>query len=344
MPNARIEFPQSTALAKILKFGIELDYYLQHDRLIIELPDKVFCGPFAMLFIATKLRMLKKRAANLEIIFNNIEPHEYLAHMGFFSMCGLKFGRETGEAWGSQNYLPITKLTRDEFYEEDVDKYEELPDLIQRHVDRLSEVVSRDSNHKGAMFDVLSYSIREIFRNVFEHSESDSLFYCTQYWPKSDKVEFSVADLGIGIKRGLGLNPNFRFDTDKESLEYALLPSVSGKTHLPRVSENWFNSGYGLYMTNRLARNGGNFVIASGSSAIHLTQKTKNNYVTSFPGTILRVNLNVPEISDVKKRLSEFRKDGAKIAKQISGSGNRPPSAMSLLLRRDYQPKSTGFQ
>src|SRR3712207_4279572 len=109
------------------------------------------------------------------------------------------------------------------------------------------------------MFDVLSYSIREIFRNVFEHSGAESLHFCAQYWPTSNRVEFSVADFGIGIRKALALNPNFRFATDKQAIEWSLLPSVSGRTHLPRVSSVWYNSGYGLYMTSRFARNGGNF-------------------------------------------------------------------------------------
>ena len=90
-------------------------------------------------------------------------------------------------------------------------------------------------------------------------------------------------------------------------------------------------------MTNRLARNGGNFLLASGKTAVHLSRKTKGNYETSFPGTALRFNLDVNEIGSVQERLAQFRKEGAEMAKTISGTGNRPPSAMSLLLRRDYE-------
>lgn len=63
------------------------------------------------------------------------------------------------------------------------------------------------------------------------------------------------------------------------------------------------------------------------------------NYVTSFPGTALRVSLDVHKIGDVQTRLAEFKTDGAKIAATIKGSGNRPPSAMSLLFKRDYQDR-----
>lgn len=251
-------------------------------------------------------------------------------------MAGFGYGREIGDADGHGDYIPITKLSYQDLMRSPDDKYEETGDLVQRVADEVASVIARDRPLHREIQDVLSYSIREVMRNVFEHSESDSLYYCAQYWPRSNKVEFALADFGVGIRRGLGANPNFRFKTDKEAIEYSLLPSVSGKTHLPRRSSTWFNSGYGLYMTNRLARNGGNFAISSGSSAIHLSQKTKTNFITSFPGTALRFNMDVNKVGDVQARLSEFRKEGALIARDIAGSGNRPPSAMSLLLRRDF--------
>lgn len=337
MPVATLDLPGSQ-LAETLRFAKELDYYSNHDRLIINIKPKMFFSPFSMLFLAAKIKKFTQKCPGTTLIFNGWDLCPYLSHMGFFDMCGFVHGKDVGAAWGSANYLPITRITRDSFYVENVDKYEELPDLIQRHVDEVSRILVRNNPDSKNIFDVLSYSIREMFRNVFEHSESDSLLFCAQYWPKSNKVEFSVVDFGVGIRKGLATNPNFRFKTDKEAIEYSLLPSVSGKTHERRVSSNWFNSGYGLYMTNRLARNGGSFVIASGDSAIHMTKKTKYNYQTSFAGTALRVNLNVDEIGGVQARLNEFRKDGQVIASKISGSGNRPPSAMSLLLRRDYQP------
>ncbi|MGA0541443.1 hypothetical protein [Neotabrizicola sp. VNH66] len=290
-----------------------------------------------MLFLGKKIAHLKTKCPHLKVIFNGWEHHPYASHMGFFDLCGFVHGKTIGQAWGSKQYLPITRLKKEELYEKDFDKYEEMQDLVQRRVDRISEVVTRDPERRSVFFDALSFSIREVFRNVFEHGETDELYYCAQYWPKSDKVEFAVGDAGIGIRTSLGQNPNFRFNSDKAALEAALLPSVSGKTHQPRRSENWFNSGYGLYMINRLARNGGSFVIASGESAICLTPRTKTNFTTSFNGTILRVSFRVSEIGDVQKRLAEFRKDGAEIATMIKGSGNRPPSAMSMLLRRDYR-------
>lgn len=338
MPKATIGFPTRTDLGTIFSFARELDYYAMHDQLIIDLgEDEHFFSPFLMLFTAAKLRSLRSRNPGLRIELRNHHRHEYPGHMGFYRMFGVDHGRDLGEAWGSENYLPITALQREAFYERPTDKYRELPDLIQRTSDRIANVITRGDPERRNMFDALTFSIREVMRNVFEHSRADCLYYCAQYWPRSNKVEFAIADFGIGIRKALGENPNFRFGSDKEAIEKSLLPSVSGRTHLPRTSETWFNSGYGLYMTNRLARNGGNFVLASGAMAVHLSRRTKTNFATSFPGTVLRFNLNVDEIGDVEGRLKQFKEEGYDVAKEIAGSGNRPPSAMSLLLRRDYK-------
>lgn len=336
MSNVRVMLPKSTTLDSILPFAIELDRCSEQDRIIIDLQQGSFFSPFTMLLLASKIYYMRKRRPEMQVLVNGWEHYPYLSHMGFFSMCGYAHGKDMGQAWGNEHYLPITKLRKDHLIEKDFDKYEEMQDLLQRHVDKVAVVLARDPARKSPMFNVLSFTIREMFRNVYEHSECDELYYCAQYWPRSNKVEFSVADFCVGVRKALSRNPNFKFSTDKDALEYSLLPSVSGRTGEPRRSETWFNSGYGLYMTNRLARNGGSFVIASGSSAICLTPRTKTNFSTSFRGTILRVSLNVSEIGDVAARLAEFRKDGADLAAKIKGSGNRPPSAMSMLLRRDY--------
>lgn len=340
MPNARIAFPEKTDLATLMSFAKELDYYSQHDRLIIDMPNKVFCGPFAMLLLGAKIRYLKEKCKNLNVIFNNWDSLPYLSHMGFYDMCGFDHGNAIGQAPGNSRYLPITRLRSEDLVEKPTDQYEEMQDLLQRSVDRIALVLAHDPYENRDLYDVLGYALREVLRNSFEHGETNQVYYCAQYWPTSNKVEFAACDFGVGVRRGLSRNPNFRFDSDKNALECSLLPSVSGRTHEPRRSSNWFNSGYGLYMTNRLARNGGNFVICSGNSAICMTPKTKANYVTSFPGTILRVNLNVGQIGSVQERLAEFREEGKEIAAKIKGSGNRPPSAMSLLLRRDYAPSN----
>lgn len=321
----------------IVNWGRELDYFAMHDQITIDFGEVRFFSPFGMLFFASKIKSFCESNAGTTVQFKNVVQHTYLAHMGFFKCMGIDYGREVGEIEGSNTCIPITKISRAELFVNPKDKYSEIQDLIQKKAEHLSSVLVHQKENHETMFDALSYSLRELFRNVFEHSKSESLYFCAQYWPTSQRVEAAVVDFGRGVRKSLAENPNFRFQTSKEALEYSLLPSVSGTTHLPRRSNTWFNSGYGLYMINRLARNGGNFVILSGDSAIHMSRKTKYNYSTSFHGTAIRISLDVKSIGSVKARLDEFRKDGQELAANISGTAKRPPSAMSLLLRRDYE-------
>ena len=84
-----------------------------------------------------------------------------------------------------------------------------MQDLLQSCVDQISSILTCGLGEHLEVQNLLSYSIREVFQNVFEYSDSDTLYYCAQYWPKSEKVEFAVANFGVGIRKGLGQNPNF---------------------------------------------------------------------------------------------------------------------------------------
>src|SRR5271154_3555495 len=128
----------------------------------------------------------------MTIILKNHRRQEYLTHMGFFNLFSPTFGHIISEFGGGDNYLPLTCLKRDSFYETPTDKYQEFQDLVQRHADKLARMIARNNDDNKEMFDALSYSIRETMRNVFEHGKTDSLYYCAQYWPRSNKVEFAV--------------------------------------------------------------------------------------------------------------------------------------------------------
>jgi hypothetical protein len=336
MEKATVTFPETMDLEHVLRFSCELDRYAQCKSLTIVCGQDRWFPAFCMLYLGSKLKSM--RDANPELDFKVMHNGDlgYLEHMGFFRLFGVPFGRELGEAYGSTKYLPITCVKREDLYSDPSSTFSELGDLIQKHADKISEMVSRDFARSEDVFNVLSYSLREIIRNVFEHGQTDMLYYCGQYWPNSNRVEVSIADLGVGVRRALSENPNFRYNTDKQAIEMSLMPGVSGKTHLGRREGNWTNSGYGLYMTNRLARNGGNFVIVSGRNAIQLSPNSKKNLQSSFPGTALRVNLNTEKIGDVKARLNEFRKDAQKISAAMANPSPRPPSGISLLLRRDF--------
>lgn len=340
--NRIIKLPHKLDLEHVLQFAHEMDLLAHAKNLVVDMGVERHFPPFSMLFLVAKFREIKEARSDLTVEFKNLERHPYPAHMGFFSAIRLEFGNEVGEARGSARYLPIRALSREELRGRN--KYAELGDLVQDHADVIAEMISRDAAHKTDLYNALSYSLREIIRNVFEHSGCDRVLYCAQYWPMAGKVEVSILDRGIGIRQSLGGNPNYRYPNDKLALEMSLLPSVSGKTHLPATSDTWGNSGYGLYMTSRLCRHGGNFVIASGNAAIRLSKSfdhsnslRKSNFRTSLVGTAVRMNIDTGELGNVEARLTQFRNEAPLIAKRVLGRAPRNPSYMSLLLRRDFR-------
>jgi hypothetical protein len=333
-----LSLPDTLTLHHLLQFARRLDALPQSDLLTFDMGRGRHFPPFPMLFLVAKILEYRERYPATVIKLLNQDDHSYAAHMGFFRAAGFSIGNEPGEARGNARYLPIRVLTRDELHIDEADRYAELGDLIQRHADDIAELMSRDSERKTELFDILSYSLREMIRNVFEHSHSDRAFYCGQYWPTKGKVEVCLLDRGIGIRQSLQQNPNFRFRTDKEAVEMCLWPGVSGKTHLTPTSTNWANSGYGLYMTSRLARHGGNFTIASGDACVMLSKSMqKENFSTHLQGTAVRMNLDVYEIGNVSARLQQFRKEAQDISKRFTGIRSHNPSYMSMVLRRDFR-------
>ena len=116
MSKATLSLPAQVNYSSLFHFARELDYYCQHDRVIVNMPIGMSFTPFGMLFLATKLRCFREKT-KCEVIFNGWNNYDYLSHMGFFDLCGFRHGKEMGAAWGGINYLPITEVTRESFYE-----------------------------------------------------------------------------------------------------------------------------------------------------------------------------------------------------------------------------------
>lgn len=134
-------------------------------------------------------------------------------------------------------------------------------------------------------------SVFEIFSNSVLHSRTElGIFSCGQYFPKRHRLDFSVADLGIGMKRNvyesLGLNM-----TAPEAIEWATSARNTTKTgSIP--------GGLGLKLLREfITLNKGRLQIISNNGYWCLNQ---GNAETStlpfeFPGTIVAVEINTAD-------------------------------------------------
>jgi DEAD/DEAH box helicase domain-containing protein len=84
----------------------------------------------------------------------------------------------------------------------------------------------------------LTYSIREIVRNVIEHSESETYTVSAQYWPSQSSAEFAVADAGCGVLSSLSHNPKLEVENDLDALKLAMLPGISSKAWRRKGSQD----------------------------------------------------------------------------------------------------------
>lgn len=252
--------------------------------------------------------------------------YDYAANMGFYDACGLNVPKHN--APGSATYYPVTR-----FSVEDLQKGAQKQGLpVGAHVNmlvgRLAYLITRETS--GDLFYTVRYCLREMLRNVAEHSHSDQLLVMGQYWKERREIELAVLDQGIGLRRALVENPRFaELNSDRNAIRLALLPSTSGKkiydpsTGQREVDEDgeWGNSGFGLYITSQIARRAGRFLIASGDSRLELSGNAQKPGGFSLPGTLVSMKFNVDRLGRLEPSLKLISDRGEAIAKRFLTAG-----------------------
>lgn len=296
--------------------------------------------PFTMVYLAKIIRDIKSKSPNRKIFCEGFQEKNYAANMGFFRAFGLKHGREPSVNDGNESFVPFSILRSKTVADEAIRSWSPKQDVIENKSAQLAKILSREN--ESNLVDALTFSIREIMRNVIEHSHSKVIEYCAQYWPSYDKVEISISDNGIGLRKSLENNPYIQVDNDSDALQQALMPAISSKNYKgARIDRNdpWHNSGFGLYMISRICRTGGSFLICSGDHGILLNSEEKKHIYLNheYQGTIVRMVLNTKKIKKLPEMLREYRDEGYEIAKSIKGVGYYQASAASQMLSRDFK-------
>ena len=125
--------------------------------------------------------------------------------MGFFKSFGLDFGRRPGEAFGSESYIPLTYFDTAALQRDAACAGHDIGDEVEVHSRRLSETIA--GTNSGDVYETLSYSVREVMRNVLEHAQVESFGIGAQYWPTKSRAEVAMVDRGIGLQASLSRNP-----------------------------------------------------------------------------------------------------------------------------------------
>ena len=332
-----VNIPSNLNIAQSLYF-IDSIFSLPHDdEYIFDFRNLRWSEPFGLLAISYELYRFSSKHSSSKLLIKNYEANTYEGHMGFFKAFGLDHGKFPGQAPGSNTYIPIKINSVAALQEKAVSSYEDVGVTIENCAREISNILVQYQS--GELKETLTYSIREIIRNVVEHSEADQFGYCAQYWPTKNIVEFSLLEKGIGIRKTLTRNPHLSISSDQDALKLSLLPGVSGKAYNGKRGFNkgvWANSGFGLYMTSRICGNGGSFFLISGNSGILLNNRKRYYIKTNLQGTALRLRLNTNNIGALSQILEKYRNEGYKIARRLGKEALVSASTASQMLSKDF--------
>lgn len=224
----------------------------------------------------------------------------YAGNAGFFDALGVPWSRNMGEAPATANYIPITERRVEDLFA-DQPLYRAAGELVQEDARRLASILTQEGH--GIAFDYVSYALREIIRNVIEHSCAERFQVAAQYWPATGVAEVAIGDPGIGISQSLMANSKYSPPDDAAALLLATQAGVSGAFISRRNDDDWANSGYGLYMARGLAHGKQGFVLASGSAALVGGDRGQKVVGAAMTGTCVVLRLRARGVS-LEDRLS----------------------------------------
>lgn len=273
--------------------------------------------PFPTIVLAQAIKDLVRARGNdrkLETIATGVQWNSgaigYLQHFGFFKYIGFDVGNGIDHSLGGSKYLPFTTIKSSQI----MWKGHVMQKEIDIKADRLASVIFPGESNVGPAM-MLSYALREIIRNSFEHGGVDKCIAMGQRWYNGD-AEIAIADEGWGIAMSLGRV--MKFNTPKEAVQKALLPGISSRSVVG--SGEWDNSGFGLYVVSELGRRYGEFsLISSGCllSANNGTIEVKNIQVH---GTIVKLKVNTRDADYFPNILNQIVAEGEALSETIEGA------------------------
>ncbi len=134
-------------------------------------------------------------------------------------------------------------------------------------------------------------SILEIFMNSAMHSETGlGIFACGQFFPTQQRLDFCIADAGIGFRRKIGKELGFKMNSDQAILWALKDGHTTRKGDVP--------GGLGLKLLREfVAKNGGRIQIVSDRGYWESAggKETAKRFDHPFPGTVVNLEINTAD-------------------------------------------------
>lgn len=295
MDELLLPVPDRLSEDQVLPFEQTLQAHLSHPCVQLDFRKLSWSCPFGMLLLAAQIDSFVNRRKQDELYTGAFYEKRdgtvcsYLAHLGFFHHIGLPYGKDPGEAPGSNTYMPITVIERQNLERQSTAEKLLLSEVIEKESARLAGLIAQNAHFEFTS--ALTYCFREVIRNVFEHSCADRCVVCAQRW-SGRRIEIAIVDQGRGIRKSLGEKYDLR--DDWSYLQHAIKPGItrtSGDAPGP-----WGNTGYGLYALSELCRLTGSFVLSSGECSLKIDLGEEEPVEHGFGGTAIKLEMTKPSV------------------------------------------------
>lgn len=139
-------------------------------------------------------------------------------------------------------------------------------------------------------------SILELFANAAIHSETAlGIFACGQFFPRKHRLDFSVADAGIGIRRKIAKELGIKMNSDR-AITWALQEGhTTRKGRIP--------GGLGLKLIREFINmNRGRIQVVSDRGFWELCagRETLTRMDFGFPGTVINIEINTSDTASYR--------------------------------------------
>lgn len=282
------------------------NYYLDKDsKLRISFDELEFIEPAgAVLFLSTVDKIKESQ------IPYEIEPIAHLKKsaisygetMGIFQ----KLGISDAPSYNSgATYLAPTLVELRDVHQ----KLNASGESVEEYYEKISELIVKkalkllDSNIAEDVKDLFVFVVREMIRNIFDHSEAPHFYYALQSYKASNCVEVVIADAGVGLLATIPFDCEEEWmgqNTDEEAIRRAIIPGLSAQSNHGYAPEYYKNSGYGLALVKRIIQHTeGLFSIASGEKSVTYKLEEELVHNCDVKGTIIRMKIQLDKLGTV---------------------------------------------
>ena len=283
------------------------NYYLDlEDGLKISFEQLQFIEPAGAVVFLSTMDKIKEENIPYEIEpineFKRTAAISYGETMGIFQQIGVS---NAPSSTSGSTYIAPTKIELEELRREINIKgitieqyYEEVSErIVKKALDLLGLAFSQEVE------ELFIYVVREIIRNIFDHSDTTHYYYALQSYKYSACVEIVIADAGVGLKSTIPFDVEevwYGQNTDEEAIRKALIPGLSALSNHSYAPEDYKNSGYGLALVKKIIQKSeGLFSIASGRKSFTATNEEEFFAECDIKGTVIRLRINLNNLKSI---------------------------------------------